>query len=154
HGLAVGNIVVFQVSTTGAGVTISGHYTVATVADANDFTINVTAQATSSTSFSINAGSAQIVYNICLGPTAIGGGYGLGGYGQGGYGTGQSQSSQTGTQITAIDWTSDNWGQIALACPFGGGVYIYDPTGAFTNACILATAPPFNGGIFVSTSQQ
>jgi hypothetical protein len=154
HGLSVGDVVVFQASTTGNGITIHGHYTVAVVTDVDNFTFTTNAQATGSGSFSMNGGLAQIVYNISLGPAALGGGYGLGGYGSGGYGTGTVPASQTGTPITATDWTSDNWGQIALACPYGGGVYQYDPTGGFTNAALVVTAPPFNGGIFVSTTLQ
>lgn len=154
HGLAANNTIVFPIATTGSGVTISGAYVVASVSDVNDFAITAGNQASSSTSFSMNGGNAEIVYYINLGPAAIGQGYGQGGYGQGAYGTGNVPSSQTGTEITATDYTSDNWGEILLACPFGGGVYQFDPTGGFTNAGLVSTAPPFNGGIFVSQSQQ
>ena len=79
----------------------------------------------------------------------------LAGYGAGGYGLGDSGVTVlTGTPIAATDWTSDNWGEIALACPYGGAVYQYDPTSGFLNASPVATAPPFNGGIFVSTTLQ
>ncbi len=155
HGLSAGSIIVFQASTTGNGITISGHYTVSTVADANNFSFTVNTQATGSGSFSMNGGLAQIVYTIALGPPPLGAGYGLGGYGAGGYGLGDSGVTVlTGTPITATDWTSDNWGEIALACPYGGAVYQYDPTSGFLNASPVATAPPFNGGIFVSTTLQ
>jgi hypothetical protein len=154
HGLSVGQTAVFRASTTGNGVTVNGAYTVTTVPDANDFTITVNAQANASSSFSMNGGNAQFVYYINLGPPATGAGYGTGGYGSGGYGTGTVPASQTGTEITAIDWTSDNWGQILLACPQNGGVYSFDPTGGFTNAGLIATAPPFNGGIFVNMGLQ
>src|SRR4029077_18744019 len=105
---------------------------------------------TANGSFSMNSGLAQLVYYINIGPPAVGSGYGLNGYGDGGYGTGLVGASQTGTEITAIDWTQDNFGQILLACPQGGGVYQFDPTGGFTNAGLVSSAPPFNGGIFVS----
>lgn len=155
HGLVVGDTFVFPIPTTGNGVTINGVYTVTNVVDANDFDITVTNQATANGSFSMNAGNAQLVYYLNLGPTLSGQGYGLGNYGAGLYGYGTAGgSSQTGTPITAADWTSDNWGEILLVCPFGGGVYQYDPIGGFTNLGLVATAPPFNGGIFVSTSQQ
>src|SRR5438445_2817572 len=134
HGLSVGQTAVFRASTTGNGVTIQGAYTVATVADANDFTITKNTQATASSSFSMNGGNAQFVYYINLGPPATGAGYGTGGYGTGGYGTGTVPASQTGTEITATDWTSDNWGQILLACPQNGGVYSFDLTGGFNHA--------------------
>lgn len=154
HNVIAGGKVVFQTSTTGNGVTIFGHYTVASVTDADNFTFAVAQQASASGSFSMNGGLASILYYITIGPAATGAGYGLGGYGEGGYGTGTSSSSQTGTPITATDWTSDNWGEIILACPSGGGVYQYTPNGGFANAGLVSSAPPFNGGIFVSSSLQ
>lgn len=155
NGLVANNIVVFPIATTGNGVTIKGDYTVTTVVDANDFNVNAATQATGNGSFSMNSGNAELVYYINLGPTLAGVGYGLGNYGAGLYGFGTAGGSpQTGTPITATDWTSDNWGEILLVCPQGGGVYQYDPTGGFNNVGLVATAPPFNGGIFVSTSQQ
>ena len=154
HGLAVGGESVFTASTTVGGITIHGSYTVVTVSSADVFTIVADAQATSTTSGSMNSGNAQIVYYIAIGPPALGAGYGTGGYGEGGYGTGTTSSAQTGTPITATDWSADKWGRIVLASPEGGGVYQYDSQGGFTNAGLVATAPPFNGGIFVSTSQQ
>ena len=154
HGLSVGNTIVFSVSTTGNGVTISGSYTVVAVADVNNFTITVNAQATASSSFPMNGGNAQFVYYIALGPPALGAGYGTGTYGSGGYGTGVAGSAQIGTPITATDWTLDNWGQLLMACPAMGGVYQFDPTGGFINASLVSGAPIFNSGIFVSMSQQ
>lgn len=155
HGItALPATVVLPKSTTGNGVTIQGAYSVNTITSANAFTITVSTVASSSGSFSMNGGNAEIVYYIALGPPPIGAGYGLGGYGDGGYGTGVVNPSQVGTPITATDWTSDNWGQIALACPEGGGIYYWDPSGGFTNASLVSSGPPFNKGIFVSTSQQ
>ncbi len=156
HGLTAGqqNAIHFQIPTTGNGVTISGGYTVTSVTDANNFSITVSASANANGSFSMNSGLAELLYYINLGPPATGSGYGLLGYGAGGYGTGASSTSQTGTPITATDWTQDNWGQILLSNPSMGGIYQFDPTGGFTNAGLVSSAPIFNGGIFVSTSLQ
>lgn len=156
HGLSTGKLngIVFQIPTTGNGVTIDGGYSVTTATDADNFTITVANQASASGDIPMNGGNAELLYYINLGPPAIGSGYGLGPYGGGGYGTGSTSTSQTGTEITATDWTSDNWGQILLACPFGGGIYQFDPSGGFTNAGLVSSAPLFNGGIFVSTSLQ
>lgn len=154
NGMAVGNVIVFSIPTTSAGITISGAYPATSITDANDFLIQLNAQATSSTPFSMNGGNAQLVYYIALGPPAVGSGYGLGGYGLGGYGTGTTPAVQTGTPITATDWTSDNWGELILGCPAGGGIYYFDPTGGFTNMSLVSAGPIFNSGIFVSTSEQ
>ncbi len=154
HNLSVGATFVFPIPTTGNGVTITGNYKVTAVDDANNFEIAVATQATGNGSFFMNGGNAQVVYYIAIGPPTAGTGFGLGGFGSGGFGTGSATGQQTGTEITATDWTSDNWGEILLACPAGGGVYQFDPTSGFLNAQLIASAPPFNGGIFVSTSQQ
>lgn len=156
HGLTTGqqNAIVFQIPTTGNGVTISGGYTVTTATDVDNFTITVTNQSSANGNFTMNAASAEIVYYINVGPPPVGSGFGLGGFGSGGFGTGSSVSTQVGTPITVSDYTSDNWGQILLTCPSGGGVYQFDPTGGFTNVGLVVSAPVRNGGIFVSTSLQ
>lgn len=154
HGLSAGSVIVFPTSTTGNNVTIQGAYAANTITSANAFTITASSTANASSSFSMNAGLAELLYYITLGPPPVGAGYGLGAYGAGGYGTGVVVPDQSGTSITSTDWTSDNWGQILLACPENGGVYYWDPTGGFTNAQLVATGPLYNRGIFVSTSQQ
>ena len=155
HGLSVGSTFFFPIPTTGEGVTINGNYIVTGVVDANNFDISATTQATGNGSFAMNTtGFAELIYYIAIGPPTAGSGFGLGTFGSGGFGTGSTTGQQTGTEITAADWTSDNWGEILLACPMGGGVYQFDPTSGFLNAQLVGTAPPFNGGIFVSTSQQ
>lgn len=154
HGLSQNNVVVFNLSTSGNGVTIDRNYPAITILSSNAFDINVTTQATASSSFNMNGGNCELVYYIQIGPPPLGSGYGTGGYGSGGYGTGQSTGQQTGSPITATDYTSDNWGEIALFCPAGGGVYSFDPTGGFLNGGIVSSAPPFNGGCFVSSAQE
>jgi hypothetical protein len=154
HGLAVGDSIVFPIPTTGNGVTISGLYAAATVPSANTITIQTNVQATGTGSFSMNGGSTQLVYYISLGPAAGGTGYGIGGYGLGGYGTGAVPTVQQGNPIASTDWTSDNWGQLWVGCTKNGGLYYWDPTGGFTNASLISTGPPFNTGMFVSTSAQ
>ena len=154
HGVSVGNTVVFQIPTTGNGITIQGAYTVASVVDVNNFKINGITQATATGQFAMNGGKAELVYHIAIGPPPLGAGFGLGGFGSGGFGTGVIPAAQGGIDITAVDWTSDNWGEILIACPTNGAIYYYDPTGAFQNAQVIQTAPPINTGIFVSMAQQ
>lgn len=155
HGLATaGDTIVFPIPTTGNGVTINGLYGALAITNANAFTILANAQATAAGSFSMNSGLAQIVYYIATGPAAAGVGYGLGGYGAGGYGTGVVPTSQTGIPITATDWTTDNWGEILLACPEDGGIYYWEPSGGFASVSLISSGPIFNSGMFVSTSAQ
>lgn len=154
HGLSVADNFTFPIPTTGGGVTIVGTYAVQTVVSPDVFQIGVDFEASSTATFSMNGGNAQILYYINLGPPAVGIGYGLGPYGDGGYGTGNTPRSATGTPITATNWSMDNWGELLLACPRGGGIYYWAPNSGFQNAFIVPTAPAFNGGIFVAMPEQ
>jgi hypothetical protein len=154
HGQSVGALINLPIPTTGNGVTIVGEYKILTVPTVNTFTIAVNSQATANGSFFINGGQAQLVYKIALGPTAVGTGFGLGGFGLGGFGTGVIPSSQTGTDIAAQSWTTGNWGEILIACPTNDGIYYWPPGSGFQTASIISTAPPYNTGIFISTTQQ
>lgn len=153
HGIATFGTIAFQATTSLAGVSIYGIYPI-TFVDVNNFQISVGTLATTVATSFMNNGNASLQYFINVGPLAAGSGYGTGGYGAGGYGTGVAGTNQTGTPITALDWTSDNWGEIALANPMNGPIYQYDPTGGFQTASVVVTAPPFNNGIFVSNTLQ
>lgn len=157
HGLSVGKSVVFPIATTVGGVTIQGIYQATAIVSVDVFQIQVHVQAGRTTTASMNGGNAEIIYNIAIGPTAAGLGYGLGDYGIGGYGLGAYTGSspiQTGSDLPADDWTSDNWGQIGVFCPQNGGIYYYDVGGNHLNAALVAQAPRYNTGVFVSTSAQ
>jgi hypothetical protein len=154
HGQSVGNTVVFQIPTTVANLTIDGAYSVILVGSLSQYSISASAQASSTATVSMNSGNAQLEYLITLGPPATGTGYGIGGYGLGGYGSGAVPSVQTGTPIMATDWTSDNWGEIYIACADGGPIYYWQPSGGFQIATPINTGPPFNGGVFIAMPAQ
>lgn len=154
HGLSVGSSVVFALSTTVGGVTIVGSYTVTEVSSADVFSISVDTTASSTTTASMNAGDAELVYYIGLGPVGGSTGYSIGTYSGGGYSTGSAVTAQTGTPITATDWTHDNWGSTLLSCPEGGGIYEWTPDAGFQNASLIPNAPLFNGGMFVAAPAQ
>lgn len=155
HAQVEGNTVVFDIATTVGGVTIQGKYTVTAINSANQFSITANASATSTTNADMNSGDAGLRYFIALGPAPSGVGYGLGGYGEGAYGKGTSSTAaQTGDPITATDWTQDNWGEILLANPEGGGIYYWQPGTGFQNLSIIPEGPIYNDGMFVSMAQQ
>lgn len=154
HGLSVGSRVNFPVATTGAGVTIEGAYTVASVPTADRFTISANTVADSTATFVMNSGEMQLTYLIALGPPPLGAGYGLDGYGTGGYGTGTLYPAQTGIDYEASDWTLANWGELLVACPKDGPIFYWSPSSGFTNASVVSGAPPINAGVFVSMSEQ
>ena len=156
HGLSVGDKVRFDLSTTVGGCVIYGTYAVNTVPTANTFTITATNTASSSAGpTGVNSSNAELVYYIALGPSAAGAGYGIGTYGSGTYGLGTTPTAQVGTTVSPTDWSIDNWGEIVLGCPYGGGIYYWSPNGGFANAGLVSDdAPLFNAGIFVSQPAQ
>ncbi len=121
HGRAVGDRVNFDNATPVGGLTIDGDYTVATVVDANTYTITAASAATSSAG--PGGGTVDYAYYLATGlMDSLGGaGYGTGGWGVGTYG-----GSST-TVYYARTWSQDNWGQNLLANPRGGGLYEWSP---------------------------
>jgi hypothetical protein len=154
NGMAAGDNITLTIPTTGNGVTMVGTYPASLIVTADEFRVTAAQVATATGSFPMNGGEAELRYDIALGPQPLGIGYGLGPYSDGGYSTGVVPPQQTGDPLTAPDWTSDNWGEIALACPQNGAIYYFDPPAGFANASRISTGPDFNGGIFVSTSEQ
>ncbi len=145
----------FYAPTVVDGLTIQGPYQVTSiVVPSSTFTITATQQASATSSASMNGGAAQLVYYVTAGPQTPGAGFGAGGFGLGGFGTGVATTGTAGTPITADDWSLDNWGEILLACPKDGAIYAWSPDSGFTTAQVIAQAPFFNGGIFVSQPQQ
>lgn len=154
HGLVAGDFFDFFVSTTVGGVTISGTYQVLSVASADEFTINASSVATSTANAFMNSGDVRLIYYIAVGPVVSGSGYGVGGYGEGGYGTGATLPANPGDPITATFWSMDNWGEVLLACPTGGAIYFWAPSGGFATASLVGNAPIVNGGIFIAMPQR
>jgi hypothetical protein len=145
----------FIAPTTIGNLTISGPYNINSVLDSTNFTIVANTQASTTLVSTMNGGLAQYEYFITIGPAATGTGFGAGGFGSGGFGGGGGGfAGATGTPITATDWSQDNWGEILLACPTDGPIYTWSPQSGFSTAQVVATAPFFNGGIFISQPQQ
>jgi len=106
----------------------------------------------------MNAGLAQIVYYIGLGPARVSGQGALGAIAELAIGQGYAYTAtiavQTGTPITATDWSQDNWGEILLACPKGGPIFYWPPNKGNTTALPVGTGPAQNTYIFVSMPNQ
>lgn len=154
HGQSVGSSINFPIATVGGGITISGTYSILSTPSSDTFTIAASTLATGTVSFAMNGGQAQIVYQISLGPPPAGSGFGLGGFGDGGFGTGTLTSDQTGSDLGASSWTSGNWGEILIICPINGGIYYWQPGSGYQTTTIIAQAPIYNSGIFISNTQQ
>lgn len=154
HGLSTGDTINFPISTSVGGLTILGTYSVTSVTDANTFKIAGVALASSAVTAFMNSGNVELLYYIAIGPVAGSTGYSVGPYSAGGYSTGSTVTPQTGTPITATDWSLDNWGQTLLACPDGGGLYAWTPGQGRQTAQLIAGAPLFNTGMFISMQTQ
>lgn len=154
HGLSVGETASFLVSTSVGSTAVSGTYLLQTVTDANNYLISVTPSASSSASALENGGNVQFIYYIAIGPQPSSTPYGSGLYSAGAYGFGTSAPSGAGTPITAVDWTQDNWGEILVACPQGGGIYIWEPNTGFQTARLIPQAPINNTGMFLAMPLQ
>ena len=136
------------------GLVVQGKYQIASVIDTTSFTINALTQSSTTATATMNGGLAQLVYYVTLGPLPTGSGFGAGGFGSGGFGTGTTGAGVAGTPIATTDWTLDNWGEVLIACPKDGPIYIWAADLGFQNAQVINQAPFFNGGIFISMPQQ
>ena len=156
HGYSVGSEFYVGVATTVGGLTLSGLYIVASVVDANTFTFSAQNTASSTAGpVSINSGNIRSQFYIAVGPQPTGAGFGVGGFGTGGFGVGTAPTATPGTAITASDWTLDNFGENLIACPAGGPIYFWSPSGSLQNAQILSGQVPLvNDGIFVAMPQR
>jgi len=167
HGFVVGDIfpIVVSVTSSAANVTLYGNYTVQSVTDANNFSINASATASSGGTVTMNGNLARYEYFITYAPAPTSVGYGVGGYGVGGYGIGTPGPTPiAAAPINSSDWTLDNWGSILVSCPVivnsdgsfsGGPIYQWDPvSNKTTNASVIPQAPVANDGIFVAMPQR
>ena len=154
HGYSPGDTFAALIATSVGGLTIYGNYTVISVTSSSVFTIFANSEATSTANAFENSGDANFLYLNSSGPIQVGTGYGVGGYGVGGYGTGVTLTPSAGTPINADDWTLDNWGEILIACPYGGAIYYWAPSENNPIAVAIANAPPVNDGVFVAMPQR
>ena len=165
HGYVVGDTYPVLIQTVVGGITLTGNYTVQTVPTANTFTIQVSQNASATTTGSINGGNARYIYYVSYGPLPAGGGYSTGGYSVGGYSTGAAPVAANGFPVEASDWSLDNWGEILIASPDGsslltfdqepgGPIYQWSPTVNLQNAQIIPQAPVSNHSMFLAMPQR
>lgn len=146
HGATIGDFVNIAGGSAVGGLTIVGDYMI-TSASTNSYTITT---ATAATSTASGGGTPTFQYEISSGSasSASSYGYGTGGYGQdqgGGYGT----LGNTGLSFPARTWALDHYGQQLLASPYGGTIYVWDPT-VGGRAYPLYGAPAVTYGMFIT----
>lgn len=154
NGYAIGTVFPIPTPTTVGGITLSGAYLVQAITDADNFTIIASSAATSTDTVSMNGGDVSILYFIGNAPAGVSAGYGIGAYGDGGYGLGIVPPTTPGTPITATNWDLDNWGEVLIATPANGPIYIWSPDSGFPVGTKIVGAPLINGGAFVAQPAQ
>ena len=153
HGLSVGDYAHYSGATAGGGITINGEYAVVTVPTTGSYTIT---HSTPATSTDATTGGAAVAYSyevpVGTGDSAAGLGYGIGPYGASTYGTARSVS---GLLNMCRIWSLDNWGEDLIACPRGGGIYVWDSsTGVGTRAVVVTNAPTTCKAILMSSENR
>jgi hypothetical protein len=122
HEATTGDYVTFSGGTAFHGVTLSGQYRL-TVLTSNTYTVQYATNATGSGS--AGGGTYSVVHNVSFlqetltTPTP----YGSNTYGIGPYGYGFSSSA-----VKQANWTLSEYGNLLMACPINGTIYIYDPS--------------------------
>lgn len=147
HGRTAGDTVIFSGASAVGGITVTGTYTIASIVDANTYTITHGSPAGSTAG--PGGGSVSYQYVLTLGVTdaAPGLGYGIGTYGTGTYGTPRSSSPIV---VEPRIWHLDNFGELLLGVASGYGLYSWDPNTPSTRAAIVSGAPTANRGMFVT----
>lgn len=154
NGFVLGTYYAVNVSTTVGGITLSGNYLIASIIDANNFTINAGTNATSGTTGHENANHSRINFLLASGPVSstFYGGYGVGTYGIGSYGIGVASTAATPPR----QWFFGNWGALLIANPSGDGIYLWDPSGGVLNnpATLISQAPTANSMFIAMPERQ
>jgi hypothetical protein len=149
HGLRVGQYINFSGASAVGGLTISGEYQVATVIDADSYTIEHASAATSTAG--PGGGSVAYSYELAPGNTNVttGGGWGIGTWGTDTWG--EERPSTTYIQLPR-QWSLDRYGQDLLAMPTNGTVYRWSRNPA-NRAAALANAPTRGEYMFVTSER-
>jgi hypothetical protein len=143
HGATAGSYVDFSGGSAVGGLTLNGEFVIASVVDANNYTITASSNATSGAT---GGGSVIVTYDIVVQQATATTGIG---WGQGAYGVGNWGYGLTNTPVLTNGWTLGQYGFQMLAAPIGGTIYVYDPV-AGGRAYPLLNAPASLLAMFVT----
>lgn len=152
HGLLVGDYVNFSGASAVGGITISGSYVVASVINANSYTITHSSPAGSTAG--PGGGTVTYGYEIHIGEadSLAGLGWGADVWGESTWGT---PRSVTDFLTQARTWQLDLWGEDLIANPRQGGIYVWDSSvGTGTRAQLISQAPATAKGVIVSVEDR
>ncbi len=140
HGAAQNDFVTFSSATAlGGNVTadiLNAEHQIATIYDANTYTIELSVTANSSDSG--NGGTVSAVYQINTGldTVVLGAGWGAGPWSYDGWGSASTQSVATGTLRL---WSHDNFGEDLLINVRDGAIYHWDATSPSNRAVVVTS---------------
>lgn len=137
HGARQNDIVNFSGASAVGGITLAGDYTIATIIDADNYT--VVHSSTASSSAGPGGGTVTAKYELNSGTTdaAESTGYGMGAYGMESYGTPRTVASLL---VDPRTWSITNYGNDALATYQGGKIYLWNQD-SDTRAVALGGTP-------------
>lgn len=126
HGQIAGNYVIFSGASAINGVTPNGEYPIASIVDANNYTIVVSGPA--ATGSGTGGGTVSTIYLVQVHQVTN---TALPVWGQTGvvWGAVGDNWGTSNVQVATLPdgWTLAAYGSQMLACPVGGTIYIYDP---------------------------
>lgn len=141
HGALAGDYVIISGATAINGVTLNGEWAIASVTDADHYTITYTSNASGTSS---GGGSSVVAkYLISSGTsTAVPGlGWGVGVW-SGSAGWGSPASSGASVVLEEAIWSLDLWGEDLVATRNDGTIYLWDASvGPTTRAAAISGAP-------------
>lgn len=150
HSRKIGDEVRFANASAVGNITIDGTYLITSIIDENHYTIEHSASATYPET---GGGNVAYEYDLSIGDTdpLEGDGFGAGAYGLGNYGEPTEDASGSIIFDPRI-WNLDNYGDLLVANPVGGGIYVFDPNEppAYQRAELLHNAPTSCRSIFVT----
>ena len=151
HGLSAGDFVHYTGASAVGGITISGEYEVTIVNTINEYVIEHSVAASSTTS---GGGSVDYQYEISIGTEyeSISLGWGAGEWDIDTWGTPRDSSTLS---LSARIWSLGVWGEDLIASPYDGAIYVWDASaGVTTRATLISQAPSTNKAIFVSQDER
>jgi len=144
-GYVDGDFVTFSNATAVGGITVNGEYQLSLTTAANEYTIDVGTNATSSAT---GGGVVTAVYQINTDvPFSVPiTGWGASGWGSGPWGEGETSESRIRL------WSQGNFGEDLIFGPRGGGIYYWDATSGLTSRGVALSS--LGGASDVPTSQR
>jgi len=144
-GYVDGDFVTFSNATAVGGVTVDGEYQLTLTTTANEYTIDVGVNATSSAA---GGGTVTAVYQINSGvPFSVPiTGWGASGWSSGPWGEGETSDSRIRL------WSQSNFGEDLIFGPRGGGIYYWEANSGLTSRGVALSS--LSGASGVPTSQR